>query len=187
VFGADECSLAVLNRRSDLLHEGGSWLQSFDPVEVDACKTQRTHNRNNDQSNHSRILYFGDSEGRVRFPDPWYAKPGTIPQLSDCMIASKDWARNLFSRSPNETWLGARDTLAATAPLRFTTYSPKEGAAMETLPDEGQFLPGAFPLGSWNGFEPVDKAVLMFVQDANSLLLIHKRRGLGAGKVNAPG
>ena len=58
---------------------------------------------------------------------------------------------------------------------------------METLPDEGQFLPGAFPLGSWNGFEPVDKAVLMFVQDANSLLLIHKRRGLGAGKVNAPG
>lgn len=49
------------------------------------------------------------------------------------------------------------------------------------------FLPSQFPLGSWKDFEPVDRAVLTFIQDGNKLLLIHKKRGLGQGKINAPG
>lgn len=45
---------------------------------------------------------------------------------------------------------------------------------------------------SWNEFSPADRAVLCFLRDrssseAPSILLIEKKRGLGAGKVNAPG
>ncbi|NCN05133.1 MAG: 8-oxo-dGTP diphosphatase [Spirochaetales bacterium] len=58
---------------------------------------------------------------------------------------------------------------------------------MHVLKDSNRFLPEEFPLGSWEDFKPRDRAVLMFVQDGNSVLLIHKKRGLGAGKVNAPG
>lgn len=58
---------------------------------------------------------------------------------------------------------------------------------MEVLPDSDSFLPQGFPLGTWRGFEAIDKAVLTFVQDGDQLLLMHKKRGLGAGKVNAPG
>lgn len=41
-----------------------------------------------------------------------------------------------------------------------------------------------FDLTTWN---PQDLAVLCFIREQNSLLLIHKKRGLGAGKINAPG
>ncbi len=40
---------------------------------------------------------------------------------------------------------------------------------------------------SWTGWQPQEKAVLVFLRDGGNLLLIHKKRGLGAGKVNAPG
>ena len=39
----------------------------------------------------------------------------------------------------------------------------------------------------WSVFVPREKAVIAFVRRANDILLIHKRRGLGAGKVNGPG
>jgi len=39
----------------------------------------------------------------------------------------------------------------------------------------------------WNTWQPTERAVLCFVHDRNRILLIHKKRGLGAGKVNAPG
>lgn len=39
----------------------------------------------------------------------------------------------------------------------------------------------------WTGWVPREKAVLVFVQDGERLLLIHKKRGLGTGKTNAPG
>ena len=42
-------------------------------------------------------------------------------------------------------------------------------------------------VNNWEGWEPQEKAVLVFLQDASNLLLIHKKRGLGKGKVNAPG
>ncbi len=39
----------------------------------------------------------------------------------------------------------------------------------------------------WSAWRPRDRAVLAFVRSGGRLLLIHKKRGLGAGKVNAPG
>lgn len=40
---------------------------------------------------------------------------------------------------------------------------------------------------NWGGWEPKERAVLVLVQDGGNLLLIHKKRGLGTGKVNGPG
>lgn len=39
----------------------------------------------------------------------------------------------------------------------------------------------------WARFSPKDRATLLFVRDGERVLLIHKKRGLGAGKINAPG
>ena len=39
----------------------------------------------------------------------------------------------------------------------------------------------------WPAWSPVDTAVLTFIRAGGKLLLIHKKRGLGRGKVNAPG
>lgn len=39
----------------------------------------------------------------------------------------------------------------------------------------------------WNNWTPRERATLCFVRDAGRVLLIRKKRGLGAGKVNGPG
>lgn len=39
----------------------------------------------------------------------------------------------------------------------------------------------------WSRWTPTDRATLLFVVDGDRVLLIEKKRGLGAGKVNAPG
>ncbi len=39
----------------------------------------------------------------------------------------------------------------------------------------------------WDHWKPTDVAVLLFVSRGDELLLIRKKRGLGAGKMNAPG
>ena len=39
----------------------------------------------------------------------------------------------------------------------------------------------------WNHWQPEASATLMFVIRGEEVLLIHKKRGLGAGKVNGPG
>ena len=39
----------------------------------------------------------------------------------------------------------------------------------------------------WDQWNPVERATLMFIQQKGQLLLIHKKRGLGAGYFNAPG
>lgn len=39
----------------------------------------------------------------------------------------------------------------------------------------------------WARWEPVEKATLLFVIRETQVLLIHKKRGLGAGKINGPG
>lgn len=40
---------------------------------------------------------------------------------------------------------------------------------------------------AWDEWKPTHHAVLCFIRAENQLLLIHKKRGLGAGKINAPG
>ena len=39
----------------------------------------------------------------------------------------------------------------------------------------------------WQTWKPVEQATLLFVIRDGQVLLIHKKRGLGAGKVNGPG
>lgn len=39
----------------------------------------------------------------------------------------------------------------------------------------------------WDGWEAVDRATLLFVIRNGQVLLIRKKRGLGAGKINGPG
>lgn len=39
----------------------------------------------------------------------------------------------------------------------------------------------------WGKWAPVERATLMFVIRDGQILLIHKKRGLGAGKINGPG
>lgn len=39
----------------------------------------------------------------------------------------------------------------------------------------------------WESWQPTDRATLVFVTDGERILLIRKKRGLGAGKVNGPG
>ena len=40
---------------------------------------------------------------------------------------------------------------------------------------------------NWAHWKPVERATLLFVRKNGKLLLIHKKRGLGAGKINGPG
>jgi len=40
---------------------------------------------------------------------------------------------------------------------------------------------------NWADWKPTEKAVLVFLRDGGNVLLIHKKRGLGKGKVNGPG
>lgn len=39
----------------------------------------------------------------------------------------------------------------------------------------------------WEGFKPIDSATIVFVLRGDEVLLIRKKRGLGAGKINGPG
>ena len=39
----------------------------------------------------------------------------------------------------------------------------------------------------WQSWQPVDKGTILFVIIDDEILLIHKKRGLGAGKINGPG
>lgn len=39
----------------------------------------------------------------------------------------------------------------------------------------------------WSGWQPTVRATLLFVVRGDQILLIRKKRGLGAGKINAPG
>ncbi len=39
----------------------------------------------------------------------------------------------------------------------------------------------------WTHWQPQERATLLFVRHADQILLIRKKRGLGAGKINGPG
>jgi 8-oxo-dGTP diphosphatase len=47
--------------------------------------------------------------------------------------------------------------------------------------------PATAAASEWRGWEPVHRATLVFVVRGGEVLLIRKKRGLGAGKVNGPG
>ena len=60
---------------------------------------------------------------------------------------------------------------------------------MPFLPDTVRFLDtqNTERTHDWLAWKPKDHAVLVFVVKDGRVLLIHKKRGLGAGKINAPG
>ncbi len=60
---------------------------------------------------------------------------------------------------------------------RMTTKSPSELRAPAPR----------FSAIDWAAWTPVERATLLFIRRNGELLLIDKKRGLGAGKVNAPG
>ncbi len=43
------------------------------------------------------------------------------------------------------------------------------------------------PPTGWHNWKPKERGVLLFVFRGEEVLLIHKKRGLGAGKINGPG
>jgi len=59
--------------------------------------------------------------------------------------------------------------------------APARSGAMSSLQEQAH-LPG-----EWIDWQPQQRAVLCFITAAGRVLLIHKKRGLGAGKINAPG
>ncbi len=48
-------------------------------------------------------------------------------------------------------------------------------------------VPGSVGAINWKTWQPDQRATLLFVCHGTSMLLIEKKRGLGAGKINAPG
>lgn len=48
-------------------------------------------------------------------------------------------------------------------------------------------IPRTLSAIDWPSWTPVDRATLMFVVRGEEILLIRKKRGLGAGKINGPG
>lgn len=52
---------------------------------------------------------------------------------------------------------------------------------------ESNGIPDNVSAIDWRVWEPTERAVLSFIRDSGKLLLIHKKKGLGAGKINAPG
>jgi 8-oxo-dGTP diphosphatase len=52
---------------------------------------------------------------------------------------------------------------------------------------ENNIIPDKISDIDWHTWEPTERAVLSFMQHDGQLLLILKKKGLGAGKINAPG
>jgi len=48
-------------------------------------------------------------------------------------------------------------------------------------------IPGDVDQIDWENWDPDEKAVLCFLRKKDEILLIHKKTGLGAGKINGPG
>jgi len=48
-------------------------------------------------------------------------------------------------------------------------------------------MPARFEDIDWTHWTPQERATLLFVRQADRVLLIRKKRGLGAGKINGPG
>ncbi len=55
------------------------------------------------------------------------------------------------------------------------------------MPQTPRNIPRDVALIDWPSWTPTERAVLCFAHDHERVLLINKKTGLGAGKVNAPG
>lgn len=58
---------------------------------------------------------------------------------------------------------------------------------LASVPPPGPAVPRRVVEIDWNSWVPTERATLVFVRRAGEILLIRKKRGLGAGKINGPG
>lgn len=63
----------------------------------------------------------------------------------------------------------------------------KSGRFQYAAEMESPIFAPALATTAWADWQPQERAVLCFIVTGGRVLLIHKKRGLGAGKVNAPG
>ena len=85
--------------------------------------------------------------------------------------------------------LALRRILYVDAPFCEECEAEIEDAARSSLGNPGQLgeMPRRVEEVDWEHWTPVETAVLCFLRDRDRLMLIDKKTGLGAGKVNAPG
>ena len=69
-----------------------------------------------------------------------------------------------------------------TAQSGTRSHTHKENLVMSTDP-----IITCYEEIDWATWEPDDRATLLFVIRGGEILFIHKKRGLGAGKINGPG
>lgn len=62
---------------------------------------------------------------------------------------------------------------------------PFQSKSLISLPCARRYSPTMSDL--WENWQPTERATLCFVIRAGQILLIRKKRGLGAGKINGPG
>jgi len=61
------------------------------------------------------------------------------------------------------------------------------GSPPAAQPGRGGRAPRALGDVAWEGWQPRDPATLVFALRGDEILMIRKKRGLGAGKINGPG
>lgn len=74
----------------------------------------------------------------------------------------------------------------AAAPAKSAGEPPRAGEASGEEP-AGIPFPDRVEEFDWDAWEPREKAVVCYIRRGDELLLIHKKTGLGQGKINAPG
>lgn len=129
-----------------------------------------------------RVLYYDSNRCPTCDPDPEAIRAARAA-LVDSPISRGAEVSSLRS-GPRE--LPAEEAGASTAVEGPTR--PAAPAGSEALPATlASPIPRRVEEIDWTTWRPKERAVLCYVERDSQLLLIHKKRGLGAGKINAPG
>ena len=121
--------------------------------------------------------------------NPWLALPGILAvlylayRMRDRLLIFKLHCENCGRPLPIARTLYYDDN-----------HCPACAESLETLRLSGeqssqfpQGIPGSIDEIDWESWQPDERAVLCFIRRGDELLLIEKKSGLGAGKINAPG
>jgi 8-oxo-dGTP diphosphatase len=129
---------------------------------------------------------------RCVFLEPAVTAQAAFPEalraraLREPRFVSSMWLWRMFSRRFGRFDEARLASLFAGAGLRTIDIAPTlSGLGLIGVAERG-------PIASlsdvdWDRWVPTDRATLLFVVEGNRILLIRKKRGLGAGKINGPG
>jgi len=120
-----------------------------------------------------RILYYDSNQCPTCDPDPEAIRAARIEVETSPMYGGAT-----VTRLRATSRVGTAEVPAALSPAGAVTA--KKPAAEGPVPRSVEEI-------DWTSWRPKEQAVLCFVERNGQLLLIHKKRGLGAGKINAPG